>query len=117
MRPEGRKHVFDMISAVRAVTQFAEGKTRKDYETDLLLRSAIERQLQILGEALIRLRRVDPESVDQISRAREIVGFRNVVVHAYDQVSESVVWSIVEHYLPPLLRELQTLLERTTTER
>ena len=100
-----------MLSAAGAVSQFSQGRTRRNFETDLLPRSAIERQLQSAGETLIRLRRADPESASRIAFSREIIGIRNVVVHSYDQLSESVVWGIVERYVPQLLIELDDLLK------
>lgn len=117
MRPEAKKHVFDMLTAAEAVAGFARGRNRRDYETDLMFRSAVERQLQILGEARVRLRREDRAAAEQLTHAREIIGFRNVLVHAYDQVDESVVWGIVEKYLAPLTDQLKGMLEESETPR
>jgi uncharacterized protein with HEPN domain len=69
--------------AAERVARFTAGKVFADYERDDLLRSAVERQLEIVGDALGKLRRVDPATAASIRDIERIVGFRNIVVHGY----------------------------------
>lgn len=81
MRVEAAKLLVDARNAGRAVLEFVKGKSLSDYRADLLLRSAVERQRFILGEALSQLRTRDPAVFDSIPDARRIVGFRNLLAY------------------------------------
>ncbi|MFH0810944.1 MAG: HepT-like ribonuclease domain-containing protein [Pseudomonadota bacterium] len=82
------KYLFDIAEAVVLLRQFTAGKTFGDYQDNPLLRSAVERQFEIVGEALNQLGRFNPELLSRISDARRIIAFRNVLVHAYASISE-----------------------------
>ncbi len=110
MRPESRKHLYDILQAADLVTQFTTGRSFEDYLDDVMLRSAVERQLGIVGEALNRLRQADPDTAARISDTRRIIGFRNLLVHGYDVVDSRLVWGVIEGYLPNLWREAAALL-------
>lgn len=92
------------------VRDFTDGRTLEDFEDSALLRSAVERQLEIVGEALRRLSRVDPDTASRVSGLESIVGFRNVLAHGYDAVSDRVSWDIVQRHVPALLSLLEGLL-------
>lgn len=111
MQPDGYALVWDAQRASRLVRDFAEGRSFDDYRDDVMFRSAVERQLQIIGEALSRLSRVDPETAATLPELRSIVGFRNILVHGYAQVDDEVVWRIIHDDLPLLERNLTGLLE------
>jgi uncharacterized protein with HEPN domain len=111
MRLESKTFLEDIRQAVALILDFTRGKTFSNYENDALLRSGVERQFEIIGEALNRLNRVDPATADQISQARRIIGFRNILVHGYDIVENTVVWDIVEKNIPILHKEILSLLE------
>lgn len=111
MRPEARTYLHDMQRACSFLRQFTTDKTFADYETDPLLRSAVERQFEIIGEALTKLSKVDPETAASITDRRRIIAFRNLLIHGYSVVSDSVVWGIVEINLPVLSREVDELLD------
>ena len=110
MRPETRKLLEDIRQAAQMIVQFTDGKSFDDYEEDPLLRSGVERQFEIIGEALRQLAQGDPDTVSQISHYRRIISFRNVLVHGYAVVDNPVVWDIAQNYLPRLAREVQDLL-------
>ena len=100
MRPETAKLLWDAREACRLVLEFSTGRTLDDYEESALLRSAVERQLEIVGEALRRLSRMDPETAARIPELESVVGFRNVLAHGYDAVSDRVAWDVVRNDVP-----------------
>jgi uncharacterized protein with HEPN domain len=110
MRLEARKHLFDMRQAAELIARFTESRTFDDYAADPMLRSAVERQLEILGEALGRLKRSDPEIAGKISDYRRIIAFRNVLIHGYDAILDEVVWGLVETQIPAVRQTLSELL-------
>jgi uncharacterized protein with HEPN domain len=109
MRLEIKKLIYDIDQAVTLIIHFTAGKQITDYTADPMLRSAVERQFEIVGEALNRLKRLDPETVARISDHQRIIGFRNVLAHGYDVVSDNIVWDIVQNKLPDLRREIDEL--------
>lgn len=110
MPPESRKLLFDVQHAAIGIGMFVQGRTLGDYTGDLMLRSAVERQFEIIGEAIGRLRRIDPDRFGRISEADRIVGFRNVLIHGYDTISDAVTWDIIQQKLPILRREVEAML-------
>ena len=114
MPPEIRKFLYDIQSACQALEQFIDGKTLDDYQADLLLRSGVERQLTIIGEALNQALRVDPTLAEKVSSIRQIINFRNVAVHGYSTVENETVWGILQNDLPKLHDEVRTLLSEET---
>ena len=110
MQPETLKYLYDVQQACKALTQFIEGKTLADYGADLLLRSGIERQLIVIGEALQAGLRLEPELEDYITDIRGIIAFRHVLVHGYRLVEDQTVWGILHEDLPTLRAEVEQLL-------
>ncbi len=115
MKLEVKKHLYDIQAASELIVQFIHAKSFADYEADVMLRSAIERQLMVVGEAFVRLRSELPEAdeddlLDRITDARKIIGFRNILVHGYDAIKNDIVWIVIIKDLPALIREVNTLL-------
>jgi uncharacterized protein with HEPN domain len=110
MPPEISKLLVDMKRAAERIERFAQGKSFEDYQEDDLLRSAIERQFEILGEAMTRLIKADQPVAGKISDYRKIAGFRNAIVHGYDAIDDKISWGIVTTKLAVLLKELDQLL-------
>ncbi len=106
-----KKLLADILSATAAIELFASGKTRATYSADLMVRSAVERQLEIIGEALRRLETLDATLVAQISDYRRIIVFRNIIAHGYDGLDDDIIWQVVTEKLPVLAREATALLE------
>ncbi|MBI4081777.1 MAG: DUF86 domain-containing protein [Candidatus Lambdaproteobacteria bacterium] len=87
------------------------------YLTSKTVRRAVEREFEIIGEALRRLAASHPETFRRITFATQIVSFRNVLAHGYDLVEDQLVWSIAEKRLPALLDEVRTLLAEEEARR
>jgi len=110
MRLEARKYLFDMQQAAELIVRFTKGRTFENYGADPMLRSAVERQFEILGEALGKLKKHDPELAGRLSDSRRIIAFRNLLIHGYDVVLDEVVWGVVETQIPVLRETLAELL-------
>lgn len=111
MRLESKTLLEDIRQAGELIACFVEGKEFADYAADPLLRSGVERQFEIIGEALNRLSRLDPVVAGRISHGARIISFRNILIHGYAHVDDEVVWDIIETHLPVLRREVCALLE------
>jgi uncharacterized protein with HEPN domain len=107
---EIQKYLFDINEACELLIQFTAGKTFSDYSADPMLRSAVERQFEIIGEALAQLLRLDPSLRSRISDAGRIIAFRNRLIHGYSSVADDVVWGILEANLPSLRKEVAALM-------
>ena len=110
MRPEASALLWDARKAAGLVAHFVSARTWDDYESDPMLRSAVERQFQIIGEALNKLSRVDPETATAIPDLPRIVAFRNVLVHGYAVIDNELVWEVATSRLPDLSATLDGLL-------
>lgn len=80
------------------------------YRGNTILKRAIERDLEIIGEAVNRILQRNPEFSDSISNARSIIGLRNQVIHAYDNISDENIWSVLINHLPKLKAEVESLI-------
>ena len=110
MRLEARKYLTDIQIASERIARFTEGKRFEDYLADEILRSAVERQFGIVGEALSSLAKDSPEVVALIPDHAKIIGFRNILVHGYASVDDRIVWGVIEIHLTPLRKAVTQLL-------
>ena len=110
MRLEVRKYLFDIQEACQLITEFTAGQTFDDYTRNAMLRSAVERQFEIIGEALNQMLKLEPSLTSVITDSRRIVDFRNLLIHGYAKVSNEVVWGIVESNLPIIAQQVNQLL-------
>jgi uncharacterized protein with HEPN domain len=83
MQPEAAKYLFDVQRAAALIAHFCKGKTFDQYRADELLKSGVERQFMIIGEALSQLARLAPDVTERIAAFRQIIAFRNILVHGY----------------------------------
>jgi len=111
MRLEARKYLYDIRQAADLLAAFISGKAFTDYEADAMLRAAVERQFEIIGEALAQLAKLDEGLASRISEYRRIIAFRNILIHGYADVDDRLVWDIIETRLPALRREVTAFLE------
>ena len=105
------KFLFDALEACKHVQEFTFGKTFDQYKADELLKSAVERKLEIIGEALNRIKQRDHEQLVKIREWRDIIGFRNKLAHCYDHINPTLVWSIVVDDLDSLIHDLESALK------
>ena len=110
MADDSEKYLWDAAAAADRILRFTSGKSRADYLADDLLRSAVERQFEIVGEALASFRRVAPDRASGIADLSRIVAFRNVLAHEYGDVDDGLVWDAVTVKLPELRATLSQLL-------
>ena len=109
MELTAKRLVYDIDRAVELIVLFTQGRQLEDYKADSLLRSTVERQFEIVGEALNLLNRTDPEMASHISEYQRIVDFRDVLMHGYDVASDETVWDAVQNKLPELRKEVDQL--------
>lgn len=105
-------YLWQMRDIGDEIVAFTATKTHEQYLQDRALRLIIERLFTILGEAMVRVRLNFPEAYAELADAPKVIQFRNLLAHRYDAIDDAQVWRIVEHYLPPLLREVNLLIER-----
>lgn len=110
MRLEIAKYLFDIQSAASLLATFVDGRDWDSYQSDPMLRAAVERQFEIIGEALSQLRNHDAAMAERISEHRRIVDFRNRLIHGYADIDDALVWDVVQTRLGPLRREVDALL-------
>lgn len=101
----------DIEQAIQEINEFLPvGRNYIAFQNDLKTRKAIERNIEIIGEAMDRILKTDPDF--QITDSRKIVDTRNRIIHGYDSVSADVIWLIVNRYLPILEKEVKEFLQR-----
>jgi len=110
MQLEAKKYLYDVQQALARIVEFTAGKRLADYRVNAMLRSAVERQFEIVGEALAQLARVDEEIFSSISESKRIIAFRNLLIHGYADVDDRIVWDVVEFKIPVPRRQVETLL-------
>ncbi|MBE7537199.1 MAG: DUF86 domain-containing protein [Opitutaceae bacterium] len=110
MRPETTKRLADALAACEAIATFTQGLDFGGYSSSTLVRSAVERQFEIIGEAPGRVVRDDASMVRTVPEIRRIVGLRNRLIHGYDSVDDQIVWDLVKTKLPVLSADLRRQL-------
>ena len=116
MPPDARAYLADAIDACDAIVAAVEGLDFQAYQDTRLVRSSVEREFIIIGEALLALSRVSEDTFASITQSRRIVDFRNQLTHQYPTVDDAIVWAIIEHDVPVLHHECVELLQRLGPE-
>lgn len=107
------KWLYDVKISIDEIDHFFDGEERNffKYQNNLMLKRAVERNLEIIGEAINRIITRDASFTEEISNAKAIIGLRNQVIHAYDSISDENIWSILINHLPKLKYEVDLLIE------
>lgn len=110
MKRKIKKHLFDIKISLDSINEYlGEKRNFIEYQNNKLLRRGVERELEIIGEAMNRALKLDPNL--KIENARLIVDTRNWVIHGYDKVDDVVIWGIISKHLPKLKKEIEDYLE------
>lgn len=111
MDNEIKTWLYDVLQSINEIESYYTDKPRKfaDYLLDLKTKRAVERNIEIIGEAINRILKKDKDF--NIDNAQKIIGTRNRIVHGYDKISDDLIWSIVINNLPKLKEEVQYLLK------
>lgn len=112
MKYEVEKHLYDIRNAVRLLRDFTSGRSFVDYQNNVMLQAAVERQFGIVGESVLQLARIDEETASRISGYQRIIAFRNVLIHRSADVDDRLVWGVVINDLPTLARDVEELIEK-----
>ena len=110
MNDETRKNLVDIIQAAEEIQEFVRGMDFKAFQSQTVTKRAVERDFEIIGEALNRIRNTDSELLEKVSEHHRIIGFRNILIHGYDIIDEAIVWQAVTKHLPTLIDETKQLL-------
>ena len=103
-----KKLLLDIDEAIEHIGEFTGSiSSLSEYENNLMVRRAVERELEIIGEAMNRL--VNAQETIEITHARRIVDLRNRVIHGYDKVDNALIWGILQRHLPLLKEEIDFL--------
>jgi len=109
-RRELRAYLFDVQEACERIEEFTRDTSLAEYEQTVLIRSAVERQLEIIGEALTQALRHHPALAGRIDDSGRIIAFRNQLAHGYASTSDEVVWVVVTSRVPDLRERVKSLL-------
>ncbi|MCI0748291.1 MAG: DUF86 domain-containing protein [Verrucomicrobia subdivision 3 bacterium] len=111
MRAEEKKLLLDVLEACQSIQQHCATRTFEQYIAERWFRRAVEREFEIIGEALHRLERFAPVTAARITSLRRIIDFRNRIIHGYDSVDDVIVWQTAQQHLPLLLSEVKGMLQ------
>lgn len=111
MKREIKKYLFDIKTSIESINDYlGDNRDFFKYQQNKLLRRGIEREIEIIGEAMSRILKLEPKI--QIENARQIIDTRNWVIHGYDKVDDVLVWGIISIHLPKLSIEIEKLLNK-----
>ena len=110
MRAETKKYLYDIREACGKILQYTAKKSFDDYSADSLLRSGVERQIEIIGEATNLLSKIDPELAASIPGHERMIAMRNRLIHGYSSVDDGIVWDVVQFGIPRLARHVEDSL-------
>ena len=112
MEAEIKVWLHDILNAIEEIDSFFSDRPKQflDYQKDIRTKRAVERNIEIIGEAMNRILKVNDASL-KISNSRKIVDVRNKIIHGYDSVSDDIIWGVIIKYLPLLKSEVEPLLK------
>lgn len=109
MKIEIKKNLYDIKISIESISDFINNNYNFiHYTQNKLLRRAVEREIEIIGEATNRILKIEPNFI--LTNARQIVDTRNWVIHGYDKVDDVIIWGIITKHLPKLKEEVEKYL-------
>jgi len=115
MPRDERAYLADILEACSPIGSAVQDLDLTAYQNNRLIRSSVEREFIIMGEAMAAIARIAPSTFIAITRARRIVDFRNQLTHEYSTVDDALVWAIVVTDVPVLQRECAGLIQRLSS--
>ena len=111
MDREIRTWLFDILQLIKEIESYFEDRPKKyeEYIKDIRTKRAVERNIEIIGEAVNRIIKLNEKF--QLENARKIIGTRSRIAHGYDKISDDLIWSIVINHLPKLKEEITSKLK------
>src|SRR5215203_1753588 len=103
MQPDARALLFDMQNACDRIASLIAGKTEQEFVQEIGVHDGVQWNFAVIGEALSKLRRLDPDTCGRISDASKIVGFRNQLLHGYAVIDDTITWQILRKDFPLLV--------------
>jgi uncharacterized protein with HEPN domain len=110
MDARAKKLLFDVLESGRSIQGWCRGSSYSHYLEDRQLRRAVEREFEIIGEALNRLAQADADTAVRVESLSRIVAFRNRIIHGYDDIDDALVWGVIQSHLPELVEQVGVLL-------
>ncbi|MEK6676015.1 MAG: HepT-like ribonuclease domain-containing protein [Planctomycetota bacterium] len=111
MHKKTRKLLGDIQDAICFILEAVRDLPLSSYQSDRMRRQAIERNFEIIGEAVNRIVKVDKAIIERISHYSQIIAFRNVLSHGYDLIDDEQVWHVIQESLPSLLQQIEAILK------
>ena len=103
-----KKLLLDIKLSCEEIVDFTLGNSFTEFQENRMLQLAIEREFEIIGEALSRLARIEESKLAQkIPEYRKIIDFRNIIAHGYDIIDEAAMWDFVKNFVPELLTKVE----------
>jgi len=112
---DDKAYLWDMLDAALAIQDFIRGKAPHDYLTDRMLRGAVERHIEIIGEAARRVSDGLKEAHPEIPW-RSIIGQRNILAHEYGEVRHETIWNVTTNRIPELIAAIQNIMPGKTED-
>ena len=103
------KYLHDIQTSIIAIEDYTKSISFKGYSSERQIKKAVEREFEIIGEALHKLLKHDPDI--SISDTPKIIGLRNYIIHAYDSISDEIIWATIQNSLPSLKQEVEAILQ------
>jgi len=110
MQREALKYLYDILTAAERIQRFVAGRSEDDYLSDEMLQSAVERQFEIIGEAMGKLNKIAPDEAVRFVDFKKMIAFRNVLIHGYATIDPMIVWGVVESNLHDVLNQAREAL-------
>lgn len=112
MQRSFESYLWDIRERGTAILQFTENASEEEYLGNELLKAAVERNLSVIGEAVVQARIHFPDQIKQIDDYEKIIGFRNQLIHNYDDLSHQQIWFVIQQSSPMLLKQVDALMAR-----
>jgi uncharacterized protein with HEPN domain len=111
MDHDPKAYLFDIQQACDEIKKFTHGMSFEEYTLNAMVKAAVERKFLVIGEAITKLKKERPEILKEITDHEKIIRFRNVLVHGYDMIDDTTVWSAIKDSMPTLRLEVEKILK------